>query len=674
MTRKLIFILLISCSAIFAQDALKLWGSFTAKESAVLQEILEEFKDETGVLVELKAKIDAPNLLEASYDLDVIVADIPSTIELAQQDLIIPLDEVISSEVTDNLIGNLVKAFKYRSALYGIPKSFDTLALFYNPNIFDEEGVDVPTNDWTWEDFSQAAEQLVEKGYSKSSFSETNINRASAVVSSETFGFLPYLLSYNKLDEEEIVARAVETYLSWRQAGLINTSDEVAAGWAGEIFISGQVAMTIEGSWLNGYARRIDPDFIYKAVAIPKNPETNEQGNILFAAAYLITKVAEENGKKELAQNLIEFLSQERNQQRIFEQAGILPTHKNLQEQLLSDDILGTVYKSIEQALPITYDISDSTLESLTNYTHEQISDIKSPEGQLAIAETQRLLAEIDNDSSTMRELDEEIIAIQSTILPRFPLALDTFPVEEVEVRLSVPYIHQLWDTPEGFDGSWASLPTCAAMVLAYYGLLEPKPIGLSEPEEHTSNYGHYIANAFTQNNYLFDTEARTKTGKAAGLYGAIVNNNGDGILNEEDSTLGLIETLERLMGEGYDISPQYRPKRVDSVRYMERKFAEELMKESLDAENPIIVSSDLAFSFPVDNGTDTTYTYRHFVVVSGYYQDEVTNELIWIVNDPYGFTVDNEAKTVTGEYDGANKAYSFNQINPKYMVVIKKQ
>jgi hypothetical protein len=42
---------------------------------------------------------------------------------------------------------------------------------------------------------------------------------------------------------------------------------------------------------------------------------------------------------------------------------------------------------------------------------------------------------------------------------------------------LSVPYIHQVYDTPTGFNGEAACSETAAVMVLAYHGRLVPDPV-----------------------------------------------------------------------------------------------------------------------------------------------------------------------------------------------------
>ena len=44
--------------------------------------------------------------------------------------------------------------------LYGLPKDFDTNAVWFNKALFDAAGVDYPAADWTWEDFRETAKKL----------------------------------------------------------------------------------------------------------------------------------------------------------------------------------------------------------------------------------------------------------------------------------------------------------------------------------------------------------------------------------------------------------------------------------------------------------------------------------------------------------------------------------
>ena len=46
--------------------------------------------------------------------------------------------------------------------IYALPKDHDTIALLYNKAIFDQYGVDYPTDDWSWNDVYEAAKAITE--------------------------------------------------------------------------------------------------------------------------------------------------------------------------------------------------------------------------------------------------------------------------------------------------------------------------------------------------------------------------------------------------------------------------------------------------------------------------------------------------------------------------------
>lgn len=225
------------------------------------------------------------------------------------------------------------------------------------------------------------------------------------------------------------------------------------------------------------------------------------------------------------------------------------------------------------------------------------------------------------------------------------------------DVNLDVPYVHQLWDTPAGFNGHWACGPSCAAMVLAHYGLLPPKRIELSEPLPHVSDYGWYVGSIFTHGATTFDAEAATPTGSAAGLYGAVVDRIGSGWGAHWRSgrDRGIRPLMDAFLPpKGNSVRFADGPKRSGTI-FMQRAAAERTMQACLDDGHPLIVSGRFAFRGKV---------YDHLVVVRGYYRDATSGDLHWIVNDPYGF------ETTGAGFDGANVAYEFDEIDPKWMCV----
>lgn len=60
----------------------------------------------------------------------------------------------------DDFFPGLVDYYRVDGAIHALPTDTDVGILFYNQDLFEQEGVDPPSPDWTWEDFRLAAAQL----------------------------------------------------------------------------------------------------------------------------------------------------------------------------------------------------------------------------------------------------------------------------------------------------------------------------------------------------------------------------------------------------------------------------------------------------------------------------------------------------------------------------------
>lgn len=217
-------------------------------------------------------------------------------------------------------------------------------------------------------------------------------------------------------------------------------------------------------------------------------------------------------------------------------------------------------------------------------------------------------------------------------------------PPHTWNVNLNVPYIHQLWDTADNFNGRWACGPTSTAMVLAYYGVLAPQPITVtSTPQPHTSNYGWYLSNTFAQGGRTFDATARTESGaRAPGLYGAIVDEPGIAYADKQVSGVskGVVPVLRHFLAP-----------RGNQVRVIAQPTWRDVTA-SLDEGHPVILSGNV-FGWP------------HILVIRGYWYKADSDDFFWIVNDPHGYRNG-------GEWNGGNVVYRWWEIHQnsptKYM------
>ena len=80
----------------------------------------------------------------------------------AANDQLEPMTNLIDDGEVDpaNYVEVLNDLYSFDDEQYGMPKDFDTVALWYNKAILAEAGVEIPDDTWTWEDFATAAKTV----------------------------------------------------------------------------------------------------------------------------------------------------------------------------------------------------------------------------------------------------------------------------------------------------------------------------------------------------------------------------------------------------------------------------------------------------------------------------------------------------------------------------------
>ena len=165
--------------------------------------------------------------------------------------------------------------------------------------------------------------------------------------------------------------------------------------------------------------------------------------------------------------------------------------------------------------------------------------------------------------------------------------------------NFSIPYIHQVYDTPDWFNGHWACGATSAMMCLAYYSILPAWSVTVSWPNRHLSQFGRYICEKYTFNNYTYNIGSPDKNGKLAyGGYGFIVR-------NDWRDTKGYMAQYARQ--HGLSSSVDWYPSRSKVI-------------QEIDNQMPFVLLNDLTNA-------------GHYISVVGYKHHATT----LIINDPYG-------------------------------------
>lgn len=161
-----------------------------------------------------------------------------------------PLDEYIESEGNDfkeNIYSTLWNYNSLDGTTYGMPVGFTTHALYFNKDLFEEAGVEEPTDDWTWEDLKSAAKKIEEK---------TGQKGFAFQMKPDPYDFEMYLWSNGTsyCDTEGMMAGNIDSDNSQEVFQMFQDMEKDGYAIATEKngtdeFRAGTVAMYVYGSW-----------------------------------------------------------------------------------------------------------------------------------------------------------------------------------------------------------------------------------------------------------------------------------------------------------------------------------------------------------------------------------------------------------------------------------------
>ncbi len=104
------------------------------------------------------------NTLSAGTAADLFYMDIFWAEYIIKSGQVEPLDDYLAKSTViskDDIIPSLLDAFSFDGKAYGIPKDFNSLALFYNKDHFDIADVAYPNENDTWDDLENKLAKVV---------------------------------------------------------------------------------------------------------------------------------------------------------------------------------------------------------------------------------------------------------------------------------------------------------------------------------------------------------------------------------------------------------------------------------------------------------------------------------------------------------------------------------
>jgi multiple sugar transport system substrate-binding protein len=289
--------------------------------------------------------------------------------------------------------------------LYAAPVNWDTVAVFYNKDMFDAAGLEYPTADWTWDDFAAAAEALTnpdEDVYGAVAYVEYQAGYPNWIASTGTVPIVDAARTGCTLDEPGSL-EALNFLKGLYDAGYmpsISTLGGTSADDAFNFFASGKVAMVTGGSWKLSAAFEEVP-FNWDVVQLPKNPTTGLSRSILHAVGYV---AAANTDVPDLAANLVLYLASDEGQGYFAEGGNVAPGSPSPAIQQLWIDSFGETDKNIQAFV-------DATVDSQGVTVFDEIWNVMNSEIVVQIFDLDMSVE--DAVAATCEVIDEQIAAQQ---------------------------------------------------------------------------------------------------------------------------------------------------------------------------------------------------------------------------------------------------------------------
>ncbi|WZL81634.1 sugar ABC transporter substrate-binding protein [Vallitaleaceae bacterium 9-2] len=151
---------------------------------------------------------------------------------------------------TSNIHPTTLEAFAIDGQQYGLPTKFSNIVMIYNKDLFDQAGVDYPTNEWTWEEELQAATKIramgenyfgVYRPIQTWEFYKTVVQNGGSMMNEDQTEFT--LNSPENVEALQMMIDRVNTY------NVTPNMDQMGGMGDWDLFKSGRLGMLVTGIW-----------------------------------------------------------------------------------------------------------------------------------------------------------------------------------------------------------------------------------------------------------------------------------------------------------------------------------------------------------------------------------------------------------------------------------------
>lgn len=242
-----------------------------------------------------------------------------------------PLDSYIEADGLDGVwVDSLMDGLSWNGSVYAAPCTYNAGFIYYNKTMFEENGVPLPTNDWTEEEFLAAAQALTQgEGEDKVWGADFTSWWTYSLARNLYDGYKAWdWETYTMTADTQGFRDGVQFITDLYQKYQVSPTPTQAADIGGS-FTTGKYAMTIGAAWdMASYNEAIGDDFEFDIVTFPWNETYGEWRSPLWTTAI---GMSADTPYKDECWEYIKYMSTDEQIQGEIEELG-LPALKSISE------------------------------------------------------------------------------------------------------------------------------------------------------------------------------------------------------------------------------------------------------------------------------------------------------------------------------------------------------
>ncbi|NJM70817.1 MAG: ABC transporter substrate-binding protein [Scytonema sp. RU_4_4] len=289
------------------------------------------------------------------------------------QNVLEPLDAYITPEFDlADFEETLLNSFKYSHHIYGLPKDYSTLALFYNKKAFAAAGLSTPPT--TWNELRTYSKkltvdrnrdgridqygfgeipELARQAYKIKAFGGQLVDQNGYAVFASDAGLRGLQLAVDQYKKDRSSAQ----------------KSDVGTNSGSEMFGQGKVAMVIEGNWAIPYLTETFPNLEFATAELPSI--NNNKSTMVFTVAYVMNKQTQHKAE---AWELISYLTGKEGMTKWTKTGFALPSRQSVAQELGYDqDPLRTaLVAGVDYAIP--WQVGEYPAAIMNNFDNQFVS------------------------------------------------------------------------------------------------------------------------------------------------------------------------------------------------------------------------------------------------------------------------------------------------------------